>query len=349
MRQLILINALLVLLATVNVLAQELPVNATVTIAEGSSCMGDDKSRKQTEEAARTEARRRAAEQALSLVRSETVVKDFELEKDLIAAYTQAKVRILDELDTRWDNDCYFYRIRAEVTPESKAMARIDAAKASGAVDSEENVAWATTQENQQLALVDDFIARYPLSPYIEEAKALRSKLVSEYPRMTGTYITSANVNLHFRPRDTSARIGKIADGEALEVVKVFNNDWAEVKRDMGVAYAQFSLLRPIDKEELSAWKRVQDSKDEKPLQLFIASYKQSYLIPKAQAKIKAIQAYRGGDKEISKADMEEIAFWNRCLQTRDLRDIREYLRRWPNGKYRKEAYDLLREITTRQ
>jgi len=328
--------------------SQSLPDKPIVTIAEGSSCMGDDKSRKQTEEAARAESRRRAAEQALSLVRSETVIRDFALEKDLIAAYTQAKVRLLDELDSRWDKDCYFYRIRAEVSPEPKAMEKIIAAKASGGVESDESIAWAATQENQRLAQLDDFIARYPLSAHLGEAKALRDALVAEYPRGGGNYIAAAKTALHFKPRHKSARIGQIEEGESVEVVKAHDNDWAEVKLDYGVAYVLFADLRPVGKDELETWKRARDSQNVRQLQDFIAAYPLSHLAPHARAGIEAIQDRGSSKNDLSQKDKEEIAFWNLAGKSRDVRDVREYRRRWPNGKFEKESLALLIELTSK-
>lgn len=48
--------------------------------------MGDVKSRKQTEDVAMQDARRKAAEAALTFIKSETHIKDAVLEKDLFSA-----------------------------------------------------------------------------------------------------------------------------------------------------------------------------------------------------------------------------------------------------------------------
>ena len=66
---------------------------STITEADGYACMGYDKSKKQTEEEALTNARRNAVEYASTYIKSETRVKDFQLEKDLIDAYSNAMVR----------------------------------------------------------------------------------------------------------------------------------------------------------------------------------------------------------------------------------------------------------------
>ncbi|MCJ7615008.1 MAG: hypothetical protein MUO43_00510, partial [Desulfobacterales bacterium] len=74
--------------------------HSTITIAEGVAAMGDDKSRNKTESAAMTEAKRNAAEQALTYVRSETKVKNFELEDDIMDDYSKASVKVLEILDS---------------------------------------------------------------------------------------------------------------------------------------------------------------------------------------------------------------------------------------------------------
>ncbi len=318
------------------------------TIAEGNACMGDDKSRKQTEEAARKEATRRASEQVLSLVRSTTMIKDMALEQDLIAAYTQAQVRVLEEIERRWDKDCYHYKIRAAVTPEPVKMGRFHAALGAGSQKAEDNVAWNETQEARRLALVDDFIARYPLSAHLEEAKGLRDTLVAEYPRTPGQYIAITTTSLHFKPRDKSAKVATLASGDVVTVAEAADNDWAEVKRDYGMAYGRFADLRPVGKEELAVWQRCRDAKDIQQLESFIAAYPLSSLGPKARELIVSIHARQTTEASISQADREEIAFWNLVTRSRDLRDVREYRRRWPHGKFDRESLSLLIELTTK-
>jgi hypothetical protein len=106
---------------------------STVTEADGYACMGDDKSRKQTEMEALTGAKRKAVEYASTYIKTETKVKDFELEKDILNAYAHATVKIIEELDKGWYRDpslgeCYKVKIKAEVVPDEKAMAHLAAA-----------------------------------------------------------------------------------------------------------------------------------------------------------------------------------------------------------------------------
>jgi len=100
---------------------------STIKIAEGSACMGDDKSRKQTETAALSDAKRNAVESVKTYVSSATEVKDFEVQKDLVSAYANATVEVVETLEKAWykdpaQGDCYRVRLKAEVIPDEKAM-----------------------------------------------------------------------------------------------------------------------------------------------------------------------------------------------------------------------------------
>lgn len=107
---------------------------STITEAEGYACMGYDKSRKQTEEEALINAKRKAIEYASTYIQSETRVKDFQLQKDLIDAYSNATVKIIQEVAREWykdssTGDCFKIKIKAEVIPDDQAMARITQGK----------------------------------------------------------------------------------------------------------------------------------------------------------------------------------------------------------------------------
>ncbi|MFB3925228.1 MAG: DUF4384 domain-containing protein [Syntrophales bacterium] len=100
---------------------------STITEVEGYACMGEDKSRKETEQAAMADVKRKASESILTYVKSETRVKDFALEKDIVSAYANSKVRIIEELEKKWyrdaaAGDCFKMRVKAEVLPDEKAI-----------------------------------------------------------------------------------------------------------------------------------------------------------------------------------------------------------------------------------
>lgn len=100
---------------------------STVVDADGVACMGDERSRKQTEQAALVDAKKKAVEYASTYLRSETDVKNFVVEKDLVSAFAGATVKIVQELDRSWykdpsSGDCYKIKIKAEIIPDEKMM-----------------------------------------------------------------------------------------------------------------------------------------------------------------------------------------------------------------------------------
>ena len=114
---------IIILLMASNVYAAQ----STITEAEGYACMGYDKSRKLTETEAFTNAKRTAVEYASTYLKSQTTVKDFQLEKDIIDAYANAKVKIIQEMEKKWyqdekSGDCFKIKIKAEVIPDETAV-----------------------------------------------------------------------------------------------------------------------------------------------------------------------------------------------------------------------------------
>jgi hypothetical protein len=129
---------MLVILALALAPAAVFAGQSTITNAGGYACMGDDKSKKQTESEALANARRNAAENASTYITSETKVKNLELEKDLISAYAKAEVRVIEVVDKSWyrdpaSGDCYRMQIKAEVIPDEKTLKH--AAADNGAAD----------------------------------------------------------------------------------------------------------------------------------------------------------------------------------------------------------------------
>jgi hypothetical protein len=107
---------------------------STITEADDYACMGDDKSRKTTEEKALTNAKTKAAEYASTYIQSETQVENFQLKKDLVNAYAKATVKIIQEMERGWykdasSGDCFRVKIKAEVVPDEQMMARISKEK----------------------------------------------------------------------------------------------------------------------------------------------------------------------------------------------------------------------------
>ena len=103
---------------------------STITEADGSACMGEDRSKKQTENLAFEDAKRKAVEWTLTYLKSETVVNKYELQKDLIEAYSNAAIKIIQEMEKKWYKDeslgdCLKVKIKAEVIPDEKAIENI--------------------------------------------------------------------------------------------------------------------------------------------------------------------------------------------------------------------------------
>ena len=120
----------LFLIVSLCITTQLYAAQSTIKIAEGSACTGDDKSRKQTEAAAMTDAKRCAIESVQTYVTSATEVKNFEVQKDLVAAYANANVTVIEELEKKWYKDsalgdCYKVKIKTEVIPDEKAMKKM--------------------------------------------------------------------------------------------------------------------------------------------------------------------------------------------------------------------------------
>ena len=123
-------KALLFITLTILIVPRLHAAQSVVTEAEGYSCMGDDKSRKGTEQIAVKDAKRQATESAVTYIQSETHVKDSILEKDLMSAYTNAQVKVIQELDKKWYKeeglgDCYRVKLKVEVVPDEKAIAAL--------------------------------------------------------------------------------------------------------------------------------------------------------------------------------------------------------------------------------
>jgi hypothetical protein len=121
---------LLILLIISNLYASQ----STIIEADGIACMGYDKSRKQTEEEALANAKKKAVEHTATYIKSESRLNDFELEKDLIEAYSNATVKLIQETNKVWYKDavlgdCCQVRIKAEVIPDDEAMDRISKGK----------------------------------------------------------------------------------------------------------------------------------------------------------------------------------------------------------------------------
>jgi hypothetical protein len=118
------------LLLNVFMLSNLYAAQSTIIESEGYACMGEDKSMKQTENAAMTDAKDKAAKDAATYIKGETKVKDSQLVKDIIEAYNNATVAVDKVIEKGWYTDpslgkCYKVKIKANVIPDEKAMQKV--------------------------------------------------------------------------------------------------------------------------------------------------------------------------------------------------------------------------------
>jgi len=103
--------------------------DSVILEVEGHACMGDERSRKNTRLMAITETKRKAAEMALTHISSETTMKDYTVSSDIVDAYSQAKVKIIEEIEATWFTDqfageCYRTKLKVEVIPDPTALSK---------------------------------------------------------------------------------------------------------------------------------------------------------------------------------------------------------------------------------
>ena len=104
---------------------------STIQVAEGMACMGYDKSRKQTETEAVANAKRNASEFGSTTLKTQTDVVDFELQKDLVQAFSEATVKMIKEISASWYEEhslgaCYKVTIQAEIIPNEVVMKEVE-------------------------------------------------------------------------------------------------------------------------------------------------------------------------------------------------------------------------------
>jgi len=135
MQRIVLFIALLLLSATPLLASQ-----SVILDTDGYACMGDDKSRKQTEDVAFKDAKRKASESATTYIQAETHLKDAVLEKDILSAYTNSQVKVIQEFLKEWHQegslgDCYRVKLKVEVIPDEQSMKKTAKKKSDELID----------------------------------------------------------------------------------------------------------------------------------------------------------------------------------------------------------------------
>ncbi|HIG39056.1 MAG: DUF4384 domain-containing protein [bacterium] len=158
---------------------------SSITEADGSSCMGDEQSRKQTENSALQDAKRLAIEFTSTYLESETVIENFQLKNDLVQAFAKANVQVIDILSKSWDDprDCFTIRIRAEVLPNPAQMQKINSSQMMANPRAPLNVELWTNE--------DSFISGESIKIYLRGNKPFYARLL---------YIDAADNNVQLLP-----------------------------------------------------------------------------------------------------------------------------------------------------
>ena len=92
---------------------------STIMDTEGVGCVEGERRSVEARRVAETDAKRIAAERVQTFITSNTNVENFELQKDIIEAYSTAEVKVLSVLSEEWDEreECVTIAIHAEVKP----------------------------------------------------------------------------------------------------------------------------------------------------------------------------------------------------------------------------------------
>lgn len=153
------LNLICVLILFLAAVSPSLAGQSVIIDTDGYACMGDDKSRKQTEEFAFKDAKRKATESASTYIQSETHLKDAIMERDLLSAYANAQVKVVQEFLKEWYKDtglgeCYRVTLKVEVLPDEKTM-KVLARNNTEAVDSDPSAplsvkVWTDSNEYRQ-------------------------------------------------------------------------------------------------------------------------------------------------------------------------------------------------------
>ena len=132
-----------IIFLTVQFLLMTAPLLASQSVildTDGYACMGDDKSRKQTEDVALKDAKRKASESATTYIQAETHLKDAMLQKDVLSAYTNSQVKVIQEFLKEWYKegslgDCYRVKLKVEVIPDEQSMKKATKKKSDELLD----------------------------------------------------------------------------------------------------------------------------------------------------------------------------------------------------------------------
>lgn len=210
-------------------------------------------------------------------------------------------------------------------------------------VSNNKQIPWENSSLTGDLFLIQPEVG--PGSAIVESVTRLENSVTTG----PGHYFVGNAAAVFLQPDPTSMRVTEIAGGSVIEIVEVRDEAWGLVKLDQGNAYVDLSGLAPVGQEELRLWQQISASRELEKIRAFVNRFPNSPLAAKVMARLEALQARQDDAPSLNAQDREELAFWKKVQSSRDLRDLREYRRRWPNGKFERESWDLLVELSTRR
>ncbi|WP_051295097.1 DUF4384 domain-containing protein [Maridesulfovibrio bastinii] len=119
---------------------KQISKNSIIVESEGMACLGQDRTRTQTQKLALDTAKRKASEKVSTYVSIKTEVVKGKLHQDVVDVFSKATIKVLDEIEKGWVksseqseyvDSCYRIKIKAEVIPsehkfQEKSIGQID-------------------------------------------------------------------------------------------------------------------------------------------------------------------------------------------------------------------------------
>ena len=100
---------------------------SSIADVAGFACVRSDMSREATREEAMTDAKQKAREYVISLIKARTATKKGSRKSDMVSAYVNGTIRVLGEPKEKWFKDptqgeCCEVQVKMEVIPEGKKI-----------------------------------------------------------------------------------------------------------------------------------------------------------------------------------------------------------------------------------
>lgn len=101
---------------------------------------------------------------------------------------------------------------------------------------------------------------------------------------LSGTYVALQSANMREGPSTDAKVLARLHADDAVAVTgKVKDADWYRVERDGQAAFVSAKLLRPVDADEVKAWRRVTAAPKLEAVDAFLNQYPNGYFKAKAE------------------------------------------------------------------